>query len=116
MKPRSVRSNIACGLFAAIASVSMTGCAGLPSINRPMYTEDLDRFMVDCSKRDQQIRFLLSQLSSRDDRVLAWWTNYLNPFGAVTTNPDQNLRANIAGRMTNWQIEQNLLHIKHYCG
>jgi hypothetical protein len=116
MKSESVRSSIACGLSAVIASVSLAGCAGLPYINRPMYTEDLSRFMVDCTKRDQQIQFLLGQLSTNDDRLLAWWTNYMNPVGPVTNNPDYALRVDIASRMTNWQVGQNLLHIKRYCG
>lgn len=111
-----MRSSIACGLSAVIASVSLAGCAGLPYINRPMYTEDLDRFVIDCSKRNEQVRFLLSQISTKDDRLLAWWTNYMDTFGPVSNNPDYGLRADIAFRMTNWQIAQNLQHIKFYCG
>ena len=88
----------------------------MPYINRPMYTVDLDAFQIDCRKRDQQIQFLLSQLSTNDDRLLAWWTNYMDPRAAFSSNPDYQLRTDIAFRMTNWQVGQNLLHIKKFCG
>lgn len=100
----------------AIASVSVTGCSSLPTINRPMHTYSLDHFMVDCSQRDQQVQFLLSQLSSRDDRLLSWVTNVLDPFGLFRQDSDYGIRTDIASGTTNWQIRQNLLHIKHYCG
>jgi len=116
MKPGSVQSRIACGLSALIASVSMIGCAGVPAINRPMYTEDLNGFYIDCNRRDEQIRLLLAQLSTDDDRLLAWWTNYLQPWQAYTGDADYTLRGSIAGRQTNWQIQQNLYHIKKFCG
>lgn len=81
-----------------------------------MYTEDLDRFVVDCNRRNEQVRFLLGQLSTDDDRLLAWWTNYMDPFGPLRSNPDVQLRLDIHSRMVNWQVGQNLLHIKRYCG
>ena len=81
-----------------------------------MYTYDLDRFQIDCSRRDEQIRFLLSQISTDDDRVLAWWTNYLQPWHEYTGSDEYRLRQHIAFRATNWQIRQNLYHIKKFCG
>ena len=81
-----------------------------------MYTQDLDYFAIDCSRRDEQVRFLLSQLSTNDDRLLSWWTNYMDPLGPLRNSPDYGLRVDIASRMINWQVGQNLLHIKHYCG
>lgn len=116
MKPGSVRSSIACGLSAVIASVSLAGCAGAPVINRPMYTQDLNSFQIDCSRRDEQIRMLLSQLSTDDDRLLSWWTNYFKPWGEYTQDADHGLRREIAGRQTNWHIQQNLYHIRKFCG
>lgn len=116
MNPGSVRSSIACGLSALIASVSVVGCAGAPTINRPMYTQDLNAFQIDCSRRDEQVRLLLAQLSTDDDRLLAWWTNYLKPWEYYTGEPDHELRRSISGRQTNWHIQQNLYHIKKFCG
>jgi hypothetical protein len=114
---RSVRQKFKCGFIVALASSLFTvGCAGLPYINRPMYTEDLNSFQIDCSKRDQQIQFLLSQLSSKDDRLLSWWTNYWDTFGVILGSPDARLRGDISSGMTNWHIGQNLLHIRHFCG
>jgi len=81
-----------------------------------MYTQDLNGFYIDCSRRDQQIQLLLSQLSNRDDRLFSWWTNYLKPWEDYTADPDWQLRREIAGRQTNWQIQQNLYHIKKFCG
>ena len=115
MKPGSVRSSIACGLSALIASVSLSGCAGLPQINRTMSPEDLDHFVVDCSRRDEQIRFLTTQLVSADDRLLAWITNYFDIWGQLTNSDDYMLRASIAGQQTNWLVNQQILRIKHFC-
>ena len=81
-----------------------------------MLTQDLDSFQIDCSRRDEQIRLLLAQLSTDDDRLLAWWTNYLQPWQNYMGNPDYQLRGSIAARQTNWQIQQNLYHIKKFCG
>lgn len=116
MKPGSARSSIACGLSSLIASVSLTGCAGAPAINRPMLTQDLNAFQIDCSRRDEQIRLLLAQLSTDDDRLLSWWTNYVRPWEYYTGDADYDLRRSIAGRQTNWHIQQNLYHIKKFCG
>ena len=81
-----------------------------------MFTQDLNAFSIDCDRRDQQVRLLLSQLSSDDDRLLAWWTNYLKPWGEYTGDQDYALRRDISRTMTNWQIQQNLYHIKRFCG
>ena len=115
MKPGSVRSSIACGLSAAIVSVSLLGCAGAPVINRPMYTADLDAFQIDCSRKQEQQRLLLSQLSSKDDRLYAWWTNYLQPWKEFTGDADQGLRRDIYSRMTNWTINQHLMNLSWHC-
>lgn len=88
----------------------------MPYINRPMYTEDLNGFQIDCRKRDEQIRFLLGQLSSRDDRLLSWWTNYWDPMGVIKPSDDYHLRANISSRMSDWHVHQNLKHIYDFCG
>lgn len=116
MKRGSVRSSIACGLSAVIASVSLMGCAGAPVINRPMHTVDLDAFQIDCARRDEQVRLLLGMLSTEDDRILSFWTNYMKPWGEYTGDQHFALRRDIYSRMTNWQIGQNLRHIKYYCG
>ena len=118
MKLGSARSSIACGLSAVIASVSLAGCAGVPYINRPLYTVDLDHFNIDytCQTRDQQVRFLLGQLSTNDDRLLAWWTNYMDPRATFSSHPDYQLRTDISSRYTNWLVGQQLLRIKKFCG
>ena len=116
MKLGSARSSIACGLSAVIASVSLMGCAGAPVINRPMSYQDLNGFQIDCSRRDEQVRLLLSQISSGDDRVLSWWTNYMLPWERYSREDDYILRSQIAHRGINWQIRQNLYQIKDFCG
>ena len=92
------------------------GCAGTPTINRSMTAQDLNSFQIDCTRRDEQIQLLLAQLSTRDDRLLAWWTNYLMPWDSYLGDSDYLVRREIAGRQTNWQIQQNLYHIKKFCG
>ena len=115
MKLGSVRPSIACGLSAVIVSVSLLGCAGTPVINRPMYTADLDAFQIDCDRRPEQVRMLLSMLSSKDDQLLAYWTNYWQPWKDFIGDDDQRLRRDIYSRMTNWTINQHLMNLAWHC-
>ena len=100
------------GASVIIASVFSTGCA-VPTINQPWATEDLDRFYVDCSRKEQQIAMLQAQRSSADDQVLSRITNALQPWQAFTGDPDRALRMDIGRGMTNWQINQNLMRLRN---
>lgn len=117
MKPGSALSRIRCGLFAVIVSGSLVGCANVPSINRPMFTEDINAMRIDCANRDKQIQMLLNQLSTRDDRLFAWWTNYIRSWDQHTSQSDDyHLRRSIAGQQNNWQINQMIYLIRKFCG
>ena len=100
------------GASVIIASVFSTGCA-VPTINQPWATEDLDRFYVDCSRKEQQIAMLQAQRSSADDQVLSRITNALQPWQAFTGDPDRDLRMHIGRGMTDWQINQNLMRLRN---
>lgn len=78
-----------------------------------MATEDLDRFYVDCSRKEQQIALLQSMRSSRDDQFLARLSNALQPWQAFGQDPDYRLRQDIGRSMTNWQINQNLMRLRN---
>lgn len=100
------------GASVIIASVFSTGCA-VPTINQPWATEDLDRFHVDCSRKEQQIAMLQAQRSSPDDQFLSRLSNALQPWQAFTGDPDRSLRGDIGRGMTNWQINQNLMRLRN---
>ena len=100
------------GASVIIASVFSAGCA-VPTINQPWATEDLDRFYVDCSRKEQQIAMLQAQRSNSEDRSLSRFSNMMQPWGAFTGDSDYRLRQDIGRGMTNWQINQNLMRLRN---
>jgi hypothetical protein len=112
MKMPAVLPKRVFGASVIIASVFSAGCA-VPVINQPMATEDLDRFYVDCSRKEQQIAMLQAQRSSADDGFLSRFSNAVQPWGAFSKDPDYRLRQDIGRGMTNWQINQNLMRLRN---
>ena len=112
MKMPAVLPRFVSGASVIIASVFSAGCA-VPTINQPWATEDLDRFYVDCSRKEEQIAMLQAQRSSPDDQFLSRLSNALQPWQAFTGNPDRGLRGDIGRGMTNWQINQNLMRLRN---
>jgi len=112
MKMPAVLPRRAFGASVIIASVFSAGCA-VPTINQPWATEDLDRFYVDCSRKEQQIAMLQAQRSNSEDRSLSRFSNMMQPWGAFTGDSDYRLRQDIGRGMTNWQINQNLMRLRN---
>jgi len=112
MKMPAVLPRCASGASVIIASVFSIGCT-TPVINQPWATADLDRFTVDCSRKEQQIAMLQAQRSSSDDRLMSRFTNALQPWHAFTGDADYHTRQDIGRGMTNWQINQNLLRLRN---
>lgn len=112
MKMPAVLPRLASGASVIIASVFSAGCA-VPIINQPMATEDLDRFYVDCSRKEQQIAMLQAQRSNNEDRSLSRFSNMMQPWQAFTGDPDYRLRQDIGRGMSNWQINQNLMRLRN---
>ena len=108
----AVLPRLVSGASVIIASVFSAGCA-VPTINQPWVTQDLDRFHVDCSRKEQQIAMLQAQRSSPDDQYLARLSNAVQPWQAFTGDPDRDLRMDIGRGMTDWQINQNLMRLRN---
>ena len=84
-------------------------------MKQPMSYHDLERFQIDCGRKEEQIRFLQSLRTSRDDALWAWAQNYFMGWQQYTSPDDYNERASIATRRTNWLINQNLMMISRNC-
>lgn len=80
-----------------------------------MDQRDLARFQIDCDRKAEQIQFLESQRTSRDDRLWAWVTNQVQ-FWDQYTDPQRynQRRVTVSGR-SNWTINQHLMTIERNC-
>lgn len=108
------RSGIAFGLCAIIASLS-SGCASSPPVNRiPMYAQDLNHFVIDCSRKEEQIRMLQSMRQSGDEQLYASLGNMLQPWSQWTDPLAYGTRAEIGSGEINRQINYNLQRLR-YC-
>jgi len=76
---------------------------------------DIADFQIDCGRRDEQIRFLQSLLSSRDDSLLAWSQNYVMGWTLYTERDKYRERQALASGYTNWQIHQKIMMIDRNC-
>jgi len=84
-------------------------------MKQPMSYHSLETYQIDCSRKEEQIRFLQSLRTSRDDQLWAWLQNYVMGWDQLL-DPDQyNERASIASRRTNWLINQNLMMLHRNC-
>ena len=101
------------GMCATIV-ILLSGCAATPT-HQPMNYVDLNHFQIDCKRKDEQIKFLMSQLSNGDDMLMARLKNFVTPWRAVT-NPDEYNQTRVVGSgNTNWLIRQNLYLIRANC-
>ena len=81
MNNTALKSVIVCGLCVITASL-FSGCAVPSDPQRmPMSTVDLNHFVVDCSKKEQQVAMLQSMRVTGDERLAAHARSWLNPFG-----------------------------------
>lgn len=91
---------------------SLGGCS---TTRQPMASYDLDHFRVDCKNKEAQIRFLQSQRSTRDDRLLAAVTNAVTPWQMITNPVQYYEREQIRIGRTDWIINQTLREIATQC-
>lgn len=81
-----------------------------------MNHRDLARFEIDCSRKEEQIRFLQSLRASSDDQFWHRLESRFRPWGAVTNSDQHTQRNQVGSGRTNWLINQNLLMIQRNCG
>ena len=102
------------GIFAICVILLNLGGCGTPG-RQPMSIPDLNTFRVDCSKRDEQIRFLSSQLMDRDDMLMARVGAAVRPWEAVTDPGTYAYRKDIGNGRTNWFIKQQIHILQTQC-
>lgn len=77
---------IACGTCVVFVSL-LSGCASQPMPNRvPMATVDLNHFIIDCRRKQEQVEFLQGLRQSREEQMAARLRLMFNSYELVT-NP-----------------------------
>ena len=108
--------SIVFGICVITASLFSTGCATKVAQSRPpMEVADLDKFVVDCRLKEQQMAMLQSMRQNRYDAFDARIANISKPWTSLT-NPQQYAHnQNISSGQTNWMINQHLMTLRDYC-
>jgi len=120
LKVRKIMKTLAevIGLVPGMCVLSVTllsGCAtGLT--HQPMEVADLNWFRIDCSKRNEQLKFLNSQLSNPDDQLMARLKNATTPWTAVTDPEARAEQYSVGSGHSNWLIRQTIYKVRYYCG
>ena len=98
-----------CGIFVIIVSLNTANA------EVPMNIDDLDHFVVDCSKKQQQVEFLQSLRSSSDQRAGARLQTILTPWRWFTDPEGHERVYNVGKGSYNWIINQHLWTLKNNC-
>lgn len=114
MIQRSGLSRLVSGTFAIIVIVSASACAA-PTVKNTMHYQDLSNFVIDCSKKQEQIIFLQSQRLARDDKLWNWVQNYVKGWEAYTDPAEYKQRKAHHSGYHDWLINQNLLELGRQC-
>jgi len=77
---------------------------------------DLAGFEIDCSRKEEQIRFLQSLRSSRDDEFWHRLARTVRPWEALTNSEQHRQNNQVGSGRTNWLINQNIMMIQRNCG
>jgi hypothetical protein len=111
MIKNAAKSKLVSGAFVIIASASSIGCAQ----RQPMMAIDLDHYQIDCSRKAEQIAFLQSQRSTRDERLYAGAINTVKPWTVYTDTNEYSQRYQINNGRVNWIINQKLMRLAYDC-
>ena len=80
-----------------------------------MRSADLDYFQVNCDIKEQQIKFLQSQRTTRDQQLWARLSNVLQPWQSMTDPDAYKQRHRVGQGYTNWVLDQHLMAIARDC-
>jgi len=81
----------------------------------PMRINDLDHFVVDCSKKKEQIEFLESMRPSQGDKILARFTTKAMPWQALTDPEGYRKNKYLGQGGYDWLIRQKLYTLATQC-
>jgi len=115
MKPTFQPQSVLNGLCCIIASVLISGCATSAAQQNVSY-QDLNYFVINCSMKEEQIRFLNSQRLTKDQKLMARFQAAFIPFAKFLT-PDAHAR-NFSGGwgQNDRMINQILRELDNNCG
>ena len=97
----------------SLAAILLSGC-GTPG-RQPMAAVDLDSYHINCKDRDEQIRFLSSQLVDRDDMFMARLGAAVRFWEPVTDPGTAGYRRDVGYGRTNWLIRQQISRLQQEC-
>jgi hypothetical protein len=103
---------IAFGCFAIAATLLNAGCATNTAPHRAMNWQDLEWFVVDCSRKAEQIAMLQAMRPTNDEKMFARLNNELF-FWEPFTNPERFAqRQQIGSNRVDWLINQHLMRLR----
>lgn len=99
-----------CGAFVTIVSAMLlaSGCAA--PAGRLSHAE-LDTFVVDCSRKAEQIRFIEAQYAGYDAKTGALLSQIVIPWTLVTDPEGARQTYQITNGQYNWTVKQVLLEL-----
>lgn len=80
-----------------------------------MYAVDLAHYQIDCGRKAEQIKFLNSMRTDRDDRMFNGAANAVQPWTKFSDPQHYSQRHQIHNGRTNWIINQKLLRLAYDC-
>jgi len=95
MMPKFQLQKMQNGLCCIIASVLVSGCA-TNAASRNITYDELNHFVVDCSIKEEQIRFLNSQRMTANEKMAARFQDAFVPFLGIFA-PDMKRNNHMAG-------------------
>jgi len=98
-------------LLALLIAVFVGGCAS----TQRMGIDDLNRFQIDCNNKDAQIRFLQSQLTTSDERVMAVFRINLLTELSYVLNGTQSENTRIASGQYDSIARTLIWKLESYC-
>lgn len=80
-----------------------------------MMAIDLDHYQIDCSRKAEQIAFLQSQRTTRDQRLQDGMTNVVKPWTIYTDTNNYSQRYQVNNGRLDWIINQKLMRLAYDC-
>lgn len=92
--------------------ILLSACTA-PKATLPL--QDLNHFQIDCSRREEQLKFLQSLRISSDDKLRAGVENVLTPWRVFTDPAQRTSQQFVFQGNINWTINQLLLKLSRDC-
>ena len=105
-----MRLSIVFGAFAIIVILLMTGCSASTTPTYSMPVRDLNHYQVDCSKKEEQIRFIQSMRPSNQQRNTSAVLSTI-PFAWLADAGNRGGHEDVASGRKDWMLNQILMEL-----